>query len=396
MKKHRYVPEFLFTAIGVMFSGILIGITGDFIAGEPVFEWVLGDTWLNTFFQYFPGETNLTPKAMRLIFAVVLFMVTLFILTFVIWMRANHFRRKNKKTSDKKTIQRSYFEFSFLTFSIMLTSLLISLSSDLISGQSNLEWIFWEGLYEDQFYRYVAIGLSLFFTLSFVWFMINQHKKILPIQSLIDKGAMKSQKAVMAPISIPRDWELIPPEHDKGTWQLRHSPSNHLIDLQGNIDKDLEAIHCIYKKVDTCCKFSWEILLHILGRHLKPRENDEPPRIKVFALLSTEGTTKYAEMICQWLKIYAEHVDFYEASHPLDFTHIDLSYQAMSDNLKELTSKPDIKEHDVVIDITNGNSLMSAACTLATLHNDTHLEYVNTNDPDEIINYTLEIQAAPQ
>jgi hypothetical protein len=171
-----------------------------------------------------------------------------------------------------------------------------------------------------------------------------------------------------------------------------------------SIEDDIQAI------TDSEIRWSWQQILRGLKDHkntgslemiyavfTESEEKDEKGNIY------KDGSFIHRNLFIEWLNKYFtnSHIKIVTHSENLDPSNIKSCYELYNDVIdniltykkkkRKFISKNRYEESDISFDITGGTSILSAAASMATLHNKVQFQYVNTELPFDVKYYDMEL-----
>jgi hypothetical protein len=226
-----------------------------------------------------------------------------------------------------------------------------------------------------------AIGSLLVFVISFL-LLFRYRKDFLAVrgisQHLCDPHSclivlLSSPNIVLTDITFPLTIDL------KG----------QKVTLSGNsLDGDIKTLENIKKTTE---KFwNWEQLLRGIEKHQE--------MLKHVYLIGSKATKKipasfdFLDRAEKLITQYCSNVKIYKAPSPIGFENFDELVKGIIVAIKEI-KKADVSEKDIIIDVTGGQKTTSIAGASVTLNSNVTFQYVQTDDPWDVLAYDVTIQS---
>jgi len=131
-------------------------------------------------------------------------------------------------------------------------------------------------------------------------------------------------------------------------------------------------------------KWNWQQIL----RGLKPHQE----RLKYLYLIGSTESFNYLDKAESFIKQYLPDITVIKANRPVNFEDLEALIKVIYRAIKDLKAYK-LDEDEIIIDITGGQKVTSIAGAVVTLNSSVRFQYVQTNEPYEVISYDLTIQA---
>lgn len=283
-----------------------------------------------------------------------------------------------------RTIKRVPWIALLLLFCMMIVG---SWSADALKGE--LLFAAWCPVLGNYQWLSATIVTAVFF---FLILLLYFYKDKLFIQTL-KSFPSKDYKCVLILLSTPN----IKPADFSFPLKIKYR-FNKTVELKGEcLEADIQTLQTL---TDNSIFWNWQPLLRGLAVH---RDT-----LKMVYLIGSEksGRTEasfdylqHAEMVIK--KYFGEEITVLKAKKAVTFEELEALLRSIRRALKYIEGyklgqgkkKYRIKKEDIVIDITGGQKITSIAGALTTLQLATVFQYVQTNDPYDVIAYDVVAQS---
>jgi hypothetical protein len=204
---------------------------------------------------------------------------------------------------------------------------------------------------------------------SIIW-IYHHRKSFLGIRSL-QQVKTRSLEGLILLLSTPNHV----PERFSFPITIKDRNGNEATLKGQSLNHDIEELNKV--------KWNWQQIL----RGLKPHQE----RLKYLYLLGSTESFKYLDKAESFIKQYLPDITVIKANRPVNFEDLEALIKVIYRAIKDLKAYK-LDEDEIIIDITGGQKVTSIAGAVVTLNSSVRFQYVQTNEPYEVISYDLTIQ----
>ena len=218
-----------------------------------------------------------------------------------------------------------------------------------------------------------GVAASLFIFLLGASGLASATRHYLPVQYLrMRRGAMGRRGLIIA-VSTPGDFQV----SETGSEVICTRLPDSRLSISGEIDQDIDGLG------------NHRLNIQQFLRAVRPHVGENLAQVSLLGSYGEGGSGKHLQAYSRVLQRYAPNAHI-RIEPNVDFEDVDGMYQAINGAVECMTKEGQLREKDIVIDVTGGQKTASIAAALATLHKpELEFQYVSQNTANELLTFNM-------